>query len=427
MMKTKINMKPKEIVMEGLWERIDREKWNDWHWQLQNMITNLEQLERFVKLSADEAAGIREALSKFRMAITPYWLSLVNFQDPKCPIRRQAIPSSAELHQSSSDMVDPLHEDVDSPVPHLTHRYPDRVLFMITYQCAVYCRHCTRRRIAGTTDRALSQQEIDRVINYIEQTKQVRDVLLSGGDSLLVSDERLEYILQRLRAIKHVEIIRIGTRAPVVLPQRITDKLCIMLKKYHPLWVNVQFNHPKEITPDSTAACARLADVGIPLGNQSVLLRGINDSPQVMKELVHKLLQIRVRPYYLYQCDLSQGIEHFRTSVGKGLEIIESLRGHTSGLAVPTFVLDAPGGGGKIPLSPQYLLLRTANKVVVRNYEGVISVYTEPQIKEEPTIEPQEEETEGIIALLAGKKVSLEPQGINRKTRRKEITTEVEG
>lgn len=415
----KIKMKTKEAVMEGLWETIEPEKWNDWHWQLQNKITSFEQLKRLVELSADEAAGVREALTKFRMSITPYWLSLVNPQDPECPIRRQAIPSHAELRQVSCDMEDPLHEDIDSPVPHLTHRYPDRVLFMITYQCAVYCRHCTRRRIAGVSDRALSQQDIDLVIAYIEKTKQVRDVLLSGGDSLLISDEKLEYILQRLRAIEHVEIIRLGTRAPVVLPQRVTDKLCMMLKKYHPLWVNVQFNHPKEITSASTAACARLADVGIPLGNQSVLLRGINDSPQVMKELVHKLLKIRVRPYYLYQCDLSQGIEHFRTSVGKGLEIIESLRGHTSGLAVPTFVLDAPGGGGKVPLSPQYLLLRTDNKVVVRNYEGVISVYTEPQIREELATEQEKGETEGIAALLAGEEVSLEPQGIKRKIRRK--------
>lgn len=415
----KIKMKTKEAVMEGLWEMIEPEKWNDWHWQLQNKITSFEQLKRLVELSADEAAGVREALTKFRMAITPYWLSLVDPQDPECPIRRQAIPSHAELRQVSCDMEDPLHEDIDSPVPHLTHRYPDRVLFMITYQCAVYCRHCTRRRIAGVSDRALSQQDIDLVIAYIEKTKQVRDVLLSGGDSLLISDEKLEYILQRLRAIEHVEIIRLGTRAPVVLPQRVTDKLCMMLKKYHPLWVNVQFNHPKEITSASTAACARLADVGIPLGNQSVLLRGINDSPQVMKELVHKLLKIRVRPYYLYQCDLSQGIEHFRTSVGKGLEIIESLRGHTSGLAVPTFVLDAPGGGGKVPLSPQYLLLRTDNKVVVRNYEGVISVYTEPQIREELATEQEKGETEGIAALLAGEEVSLEPQGIKRKIRRK--------
>lgn len=415
-----IKMKTKEAVMEGLWEAIEPEKWNDWHWQLQNKITSFEQLERLVELSADEAAGVREALTKFRMAITPYWLSLIDPQDPKCPIRRQAIPSHSELRQVSCDMEDPLHEDIDSPVPHLTHRYPDRVLFMITYQCAVYCRHCTRRRIAGISDRALSQQDIDLVVAYIEKTNQVRDVLLSGGDSLLVSDERLEYILQRLRAIEHVEIIRIGTRAPVVLPQRVTDKLCMMLKKYHPLWVNVQFNHPKEITSASTAACARLADVGIPLGNQSVLLRGINDSPQVMKELVHKLLKIRVRPYYLYQCDLSQGIEHFRTSVGKGLEIIESLRGHTSGLAVPTLVLDAPGGGGKVPLSPQYLLLRTDNKVVVRNYEGVISVYTEPQIREELATEQEKGETEGIAALLAGEEVSLEPQGIKRKIRRKD-------
>lgn len=416
-----IKLKDKvESVLQGT---VEPAKWNDWRWQLRNKITDLDELQRSIELTDDEIAGVKAALTKFRMAITPYWLSLMDPQDPHCPIRRQAIPSQAELHQASSDMRDPLHEDVDSPVPHLTHRYPDRVLFLITDQCAMYCRHCTRRRMAGATDDAVPQEGIDRAIAYIERTKQVRDVLLSGGDALLISDDRLERIISRLRAIDHVEIIRLGTRAPVVMPQRVTDDLCMMLKRYHPLWVNVQFNHPKEITPASTAACARLADAGIPLGNQSVLLRGINDSPAVMRRLVHELLKIRVRPYYLYQCDLSQGIEHFRTSVGKGLEIIESLRGHTSGLAVPTYVLDAPGGGGKVPLAPQYLMLRTEGKVVVRNYEGVISVYTEPQPGEQPTVpaeltEPAaQQSTEGICALLSGDRISLEPHDLKRKKR----------
>lgn len=407
---------------------VEPEKWDDWHWQLRNKITGLAQLKQALDLTADEIAGVEATLTKFRMAITPYWLSLMDPQDPHCPIRRQAIPSQAELHQAGSDMRDPLHEDVDSPVPHLTHRYPDRVLFLVTDQCAMYCRHCTRRRVAGATDAAVPQSGIDRAIDYIEKTTQVRDVLLSGGDALLISDDRLERIISRLRKIDHVEIIRLGTRAPVVLPQRVTDDLCAMLKKYHPLWVNVQFNHPKEITPASAAACVRLIDAGIPVGNQSVLLRGINDSPGVMRRLVHELLKIRVRPYYLYQCDLSQGIEHFRTSVGKGLEIIESLRGHTSGLAVPTYVLDAPGGGGKVPLAPQYLLLRTEGKVVVRNYEGVISVYTEPTLSgpapaqsQQGPLPAEQLNAEGIFALLSGDRISLEPHDLKRKKRNETI------
>lgn len=419
-----------EDIAEGaLQGASEPEKWDDWHWQLRNKITKLDELKRALDLTADEVAGVEATLTKFRMAITPYWLSLMDPHDPHCPIRRQAIPSQSELHQASSDMRDPLHEDVDSPVPHLTHRYPDRVLFLITDQCAMYCRHCTRRRVAGATDAAVPQNAIDRAIAYIEKTTEVRDVLLSGGDALLVSDDRLERIISRLRAIDHVEIIRLGTRAPVVLPQRVTDDLCTMLKRYHPLWVNVQFNHPKEITPASAAACTRLADAGIPVGNQSVLLRGINDSPTVMRRLVHDLLKIRVRPYYLYQCDLSQGIEHFRTSVGKGLEIIESLRGHTSGLAVPTYVLDAPGGGGKVPLAPQYLLLRTEKKVVVRNYEGVISVYAEPEpvppdlalpdpaLPDPVSSTERQQRAEGIYALLSGDRISLEPHDLKRKRR----------
>ncbi len=312
------------------------------------------------------------------MAITPHFASLMDPLDTNCPIRCQAVPTINELHKAKSDMADPLHEDIDSPTPGLTHRYPDRVLLLLTDQCSMYCRFCTRRRIAGVTDKSRTLKQIDACIEYIRNTPAVRDVVLSGGDALLASDELLENVLKKLRAIPHVEIIRLGTRTPIVLPQRITPELCAMLKKYNPLFINVHFNHPKEITAEAKAACELLADAGFPLGNQSVLLTGINDCPNVLKELFQKLLKIRVRPYYLYQCDLSEGIEHFRTSVATGIEIIESLRGHTSGMAVPTYVVDAPGGGGKIPVMPQYLISQSDNQVILRNYQGNIFAYAQP-------------------------------------------------
>jgi lysine 2,3-aminomutase len=315
------------------------------------------------------------------MAITPYYASLMSKDDPNCPVRRQAVPDPLEMHMSGADMDDPLHEDVDSPVPGITHRYPDRVLLLVTDQCSMYCRHCTRRRMAGTKDRSLPVSQVEKAIKYIKSNPVVRDVLISGGDPLTLKDDKLEYIISRLRAIPHVEIIRIGSRMPVVLPQRITPELCTMLKKYHPVWLNTHFNHPKEITRESIAACARLADAGIPLGNQSVLLKGVNDCTHIMKSLLHHLVKMRVRPYYLYQCDLSQGIEHFRTAVNKGIEIVEGLRGHTSGFAVPTFVVDAPGGGGKIPVGPQYLISQSDQKVILRNFEGNMYTYTEPENK----------------------------------------------
>ena len=293
------------------------------------------------------------------------------------------MPSQEEMIFSKADMRDPLHEDVDSPVPGVTHRYPDRVLLLATDVCSMYCRHCTRRRMAGQQDRDLGRAQIDRVISYIRNVPGVRDVLISGGDPLTMGDEQLEYILQKLRSIQQVEIIRLGTRTPVVMPQRITPELCEMLKKYHPLWINTHFNHPAEMTPEAVRACSLLSGAGIPLGNQSVLLRGINDSPTVYLKLVQELLKARVRPYYLYQCDLSEGIGHFRTPVSAGIEIIENLRGHTSGLAVPTFVVDAPGGGGKIPVMPNYVLSQGKNKVVLRNFEGKIYLYTEPGAGEE--------------------------------------------
>lgn len=399
------------------------EEWNDWKWQVRNRIETVDQLKQHIDLTPEEEAGIRESLKTLRMAITPYYLSLIDTENPNCPIRKQAIPSSLELKKSEADLDDPLHEDSDSPVPGLTHRYPDRVLFLITDQCSMYCRHCTRRRFAGQRDASTPLDRIDRCIDYIAKTPQVRDVLLSGGDALLVSDERLEYIIKRLREIPHVEIIRIGSRTPVVLPQRITPELVQMLSKYHPVWLNTHFNHPDEITSESIEACARLANAGVPLGNQSVLLRGINDCAHIMKRLVRELVKIRVRPYYIYQCDLSNGIEHFRTPVSKGIEIIENLRGHTSGYAVPTFVVDAPGGGGKIPVMPNYLISQSPDRVVLRNYEGVITTYTQPtDYKEECQCEDcavagKDVKKEGIASLLDGRELSLEPNKLSRHER----------
>ena len=357
---------------------VGEEKWNDWQWQLSNRILNCDQVSSVLNIGPKETLEIQRCLSKFRMAITPYYASLIDINNPNCPIRSQSVPSVQELTQSCEDMQDPLHEDIDSPVHGVTHRYPDRVLFLVTDQCFMYCRHCTRRRMAGSMDKALPKTQIDRAIAYIQSNSKIRDVVVSGGDPLTLPDRLLENILKQLRAIKHVEIIRIGTRAPVVLPQRITEELCKMLRKYHPVWINTHFNHPAEMTAEARAACGRLADAGIPLGNQTVLLKGVNDCPGVMRELMRKLVQNRIRPYYIYQCDLSQGIGHFRTPVSKGIEVMENLRGHTSGLAVPTFVIDAPGGGGKIPLMPQYVLSRSEDKIVVRNFEGNIYVYTEP-------------------------------------------------
>lgn len=396
------------------------QQWNDWHWQVKNRIETVDELKKYIKLTAEEEEGIRESLKTLRMAITPYYLTLIDPENPHCPIRKQAIPTVEELKRSPADLEDPLHEDSDSPVPGLTHRYPDRVLFLITDMCSMYCRHCTRRRFAGQHDCATPEKQIDDCIDYIARTPQVRDVLLSGGDALLVSDEKLEYIISRLRAIPHVEIIRIGSRTPVVLPQRITPELVNMLKKYHPIWLNTHFNHPNEVTPESKQACARLADAGIPLGNQSVLLRGVNDCTHIMKKLVHELVKMRVRPYYICICDLSLGIGHFRTPVSKGIEIIENLRGHTSGYAVPTFVVDAPGGGGKIPVMPNYVISQAPNRVVLRNYEGVITTYTEPtDYKDECHCEECEKarRKEGVAELLSGGRLSLEPSELSRKTR----------
>ncbi len=407
-----------------LFPNVTDEQWNDWKWQVKNRIETLEDLKKYVTLTPEEEEGVKKTLQTLRMAITPYYISLIDPNNPDCPVRKQAVPTGKETYQSPADLLDPLHEDEDSPVPGLTHRYPDRVLLLITDMCSMYCRHCTRRRFAGQKDGESAIDRIDRAIEYIAKTPQVRDVLLSGGDSLCVSDERLEYIISRVRAIPHVEIIRLGSRTPVVCPQRITDDLVNMLKKYHPVWLNTHFNHPQEVTKEAAEACAKLANAGIPLGNQTVLLRGVNDCVNTMKKLMHELVKMRVRPYYIYQCDLSMGIEHFRTPVSKGIEIIEGLRGHTSGYAVPTFVVDAPGGGGKTPVMPQYVISQAPGKVVLRNFEGVITTYTEPtDYKNECNCEyckaAQNKSIEGVSSLLEGKGMAIEPSVLSRKERSK--------
>ncbi|MDQ2085343.1 lysine 2,3-aminomutase [Herbivorax sp. ANBcel31] len=357
-------------------------KWKDWNWQLRHTIKDIKTFQTLlgIKFEDEERKKLDETLSKFPLAITPYYLSLIDTEDFRNdPVYKQAFPSVSEITVGSHEMADPLSEDDDSPVPGVTHRYPDRVLLQVSNVCAMYCRHCTRKRKVSDVDSIPSKDEIMEGIEYIRRTPQVRDVLLSGGDPFLLSDENLDWILTKLREIEHVDVIRIGSRIPVVLPYRVTDGLVDVLKKHHPLWVNTHFNHPREITRSSKDAIRKLADAGIPLGNQSVLLSGINDCPEIMKELVHKLVKNRIRPYYLYQCDLSEGLEHFRTPVGKGIEIMERLIGHTSGFAVPNYVIDAPGGGGKIRVMPNYLISWSVNKVILRNYEGVITTYTEPE------------------------------------------------
>ena len=387
---------------------------------MKHRITTAEGIAKHIALTDKEKQDIRAVLERFRIAITPYYLSLINPENPEDSVRLQCIPSLAETHVGENDLLDPLDEDKDSPVPGLTHRYPDRVWFLVTDMCAMYCRHCTRRRFAGQRDADSPSKRVQDGIEYIRRTPEIRDVLLSGGDALLLSDERLEHIISQLRAIPHVEVIRIGTRAPVVLPSRITDNLVNMLKKYHPIWVNTHFNHYNEITKESAAACARLADAGIPLGNQSVLLRNVNDCVNIMRTLVTRLAAIRVRPYYLYQCDLSTGIEHFRTPVSKGIEIIEGLRGHVSGFCVPTFVVDAPGGGGKIPVMPNYVIASSPSRTVLRNYEGVITTYTEPdEYNDRCHCEMCAAATprEGVASLLSGQHLAIEPKNLNRRKR----------
>ena len=373
------------IKQAGLVKKIEPgaaiRQWNDWKWQAGHAVRDIRSFEELtgMRFDREERRELEKTIEHFPLNITPYYLSLIDTADMKNdPIYRQCFPSPQELNVEKCDMADPLAEEADSPVPGITHRYPDRVLFLVSNVCAMYCRHCTRKRKVGNIDHIPDKDTILKGIEYIRDNPAIRDVLLSGGDPLMLPDDYLDWILGELDSIPHVEVVRIGTRVPVVLPCRITNEMVEMLKGHHPLWINTHFNHPKEITPAAREALRKLADAGIPLGNQCVLLAGVNDCPEIMKKLFQKLVQNRVRPYYMFQCDLSEGLSHFRTPVSRGIEIIENLIGHTSGFAVPTFVVDAPGGGGKIPVMPNYVISSATNKVVLRNYEGVITTYTEP-------------------------------------------------
>jgi lysine 2,3-aminomutase len=404
-----------------IYQDVPDEKWNDWHWQLSHRLNSLKDFEPILRLTDSE----REALASqglFRVDITPYFVSLIDPDDPNDPIRKQVIPTAGELNAFTGMMEDSLAEDRHSPVPGLVHRYPDRVLMLVTTQCASYCRYCTRSRIVGDPNSTFSRAEFDLQIEYLKHTPQVRDVLLSGGDPLTLAPKILEELLSRLREIPHIEIIRIGSRVPVFMPMRVTDELCDVLGRYHPLWFNIHVNHPNEITAELATACDKLSRAGIPLGNQSVLLAGINDCVHIQRKLVQDLVRIRVRPYYLYQCDLVEGAGHFRTPVGKGVEIIEGLRGHTSGYSVPTFVVDAPGGGGKIPVMPNYLISMSDHKIVLRNYEGFITTYEEP-VNYKPH-DPQtcsfcqnkrsEPGQDGIHGLLDGDEMFIKPENFEQ-------------
>jgi lysine 2,3-aminomutase len=396
---------------------IPDEKWNNWRWQLSNRINTVEEFERIIPLTEGERKALA-AGNLFRVDITPYFVSLINPEDPNDPVRKQVVPRSEEMVPFTAMMEDSLAEDRHSPVPGLVHRYPDRVLMLVTTQCASYCRYCTRSRIVGDPAATFSRQEFEMQLDYLQRTPQVRDVLLSGGDPLVLAPKILEEILSRLREIPHIEIVRIGSRVPVFMPMRVTDELCDMLQKYHPLWLNIHVNHPNEITAELAAACDKLTRAGIPLGNQAVLLAGVNDNVHIQRQLVQDLVRIRVRPYYLYQCDLVEGAGHFRTPIAKGIEIMEGLRGHTSGYAVPMYIIDAPGGGGKIPVMPNYLISMSDHKVVLRNYEGYITTYEEPtdyrpEDAAKATFKRPEPGQAGISGLLDGEGMFIKPEGFD--------------
>lgn len=362
----------------SIWKGVPDALWNDWHWQQRERITGLGPLEQVIHLTDGERQAARETAADFRMGITPYYAALMDPDDPACPVRLQAVPTLGEMQIAPADLEDPLAEERDMPVPGVTHRYPDRVLFYTTHNCPVYCRHCTRKRKVADPTSAAAKTQIENGLAYIAAHPEIRDVVISGGDPLSLSDDRLDYILGRLRAIPHVEIFRLGTRNLVTLPQRVTEDFVYMLRKHHPVYVNTHFNHPKECTAEAFEAARRLADAGCVIGNQMVLLKGVNDEPRTVLELNHKLLMMRIRPYYIYQCDLARGISHFRTPIESGIRIIEALRGHTSGLAVPQFVVDAPHGGGKIPVNPEYVLKHEGKRWTFRNYAGQTYTYDEP-------------------------------------------------
>ena len=363
----------------SIWSDVADTQWSDWRWQQRNRVTTMETLEKVIRVSANEREAFDKTTAEFHMGITPYYAALMDLEDPSCPVRQQSVPVMGELNVMAQDLEDPLGEEKDMPVPGITHRYPDRVLFYLTHNCPVYCRHCTRKRKVSDPSSAAAKKQIEDGLAYIERTPSIRDVVLSGGDPLTLSDERLDYVLGRLRAMPHIEVFRLGSRNMVTLPQRVTRDFAGMLRKHLPMFVHTHFNHPKECTREAYEACRLLADAGCVLGNQMVLMKGINDDPKIVKELNHKLLMMSVRPYYIYQCDLAKGISHFRTPVQTGIEIIEKLRGWTSGMAVPHFVVDAPKGGGKIPVIPNYVVGHVGRKVILRNYKRDVFEYIEPE------------------------------------------------
>ncbi|HEX6987484.1 MAG TPA: KamA family radical SAM protein [Planctomycetaceae bacterium] len=359
--------------------KVTEKEWSDWRWQSQNRVRTLEQMERMLRLSPAERDGLTGTGKLLAVGVTPYYMSLLDPEDPDQPLRRTVVPRSDEFVRTYGEADDPLGEDGHSPVPGLVHRYPDRVLLLALDFCSTYCRYCTRSRVVGNGEVTSSKERYEKIFDYLRKTPQVRDVLISGGDPLALGEEKLDWLLKNLRAIPHIEFVRIGTKMPAVLPQRVTPQLCRVLKRHHPLWMSIHFLHADECTPEAAKACGRLADAGIPLGAQTVLLKGVNDSVEAMKSLFHRLLTMRVRPYYIYQCDPISGSSHFRTPVSKGLEIIEGLRGHTTGYAVPQYVIDAPGGGGKIPLMPNYVVGRDGDDLLLRNFEqGKVYRYPDP-------------------------------------------------
>jgi lysine 2,3-aminomutase len=402
-----------------IYRDVPDEKWNDWRWQLSNRLNSLDDIEKVLPLSESERKAL-QTQGIFRVDVTPYFISLIDPDDPEDPVRLQIIPRAEEQQAFTAMMEDSLAEDRHSPVPGLVHRYPDRVLMLVTTQCASYCRYCTRSRIVGDPGQTFKREEFEMQIDYLKRTPQVRDVLLSGGDPLVLAPKILEELLSRLREIPHIEILRIGSRVPVFMPMRITQELCDMLEKYHPLWMNIHVNHPNEISLELEQACDRLTRAGIQLGNQAVLLAGVNDNVHIQRELVHKLVRIRVRPYYLYQCDLVEGAGHFRTPVAKGIEIMEGLRGHTSGYAVPQYIVDAPGGGGKIPVMPNYLMSMSDHKIILRNFEGFITTYEEPtdytpaRAAKFKGLKRPEPGQSGLTALLDGEDLFIRPEGFEK-------------
>jgi lysine 2,3-aminomutase len=381
---------------QGHWAEVPASQWGNWKWQLQNRLRSAGDLERLIPLTEAEKAGCANADRKLTLAITPYYFNLLDVNDPECPIRRQVIPRGEEMTVSPEELLDPVGEEGNMVAPGLVHRYPDRVLFLVTDRCAAYCRYCTRSRLVSNAQNYNFRPGLEAAFRYIESHPEIRDVLLSGGDPLILADSKIEYLLSRLRSIKHVEFIRIGSRVPVFLPQRITPELCEIFKRHGPVWMSIHVNHPTECTIELREACERLSFAGVPLGNQSVLLRGVNDSVAVMRSLVHRLLMMRVRPYYLYQCDLITGSAHLRTQVSKGIEIIEGLRGHTTGYAIPQYVIDAPGGGGKIPINPDYVKSISESEIVMKNYEG--RVYRYPLVNGSPAVKREfAEVAEGML------------------------------